>query len=75
MDTNKFVGGVYGVIGRKSPMDSTITGIYTVTPERVTPFRLLDDGSQWYKIQGAEYPIPAADVIHIPGFGYDGLCG
>lgn len=68
-------GGGYGIIGRRSAFDPAVTGIYTVTPDRVLPFRLLSDGSQWYKVDGAELPVPAADVIHIPGFGYDGMCG
>lgn len=62
------------------------TGIYTLTPDLVMPFRWRPDPtddnpdpewSQYYQIGGRENVavVPAADIIHIPGLGFDGLAG
>jgi HK97 family phage portal protein len=56
--------------------------LWPITPDRVTPYR-ESNGALRYRIGAnyyAESPVPAAeldaaDVLHIPGLGYDGLCG
>ena len=44
-------------------------------PDRTYPVRV--DGVQWYITQhaGEQHKIPAVDVLHIRGLGYDGLTG
>lgn len=55
------------------------TGLYNVMPETVTPFRVLDGAAQgqWYLIQnrGNNAIVPASDMCHLPGLGFDGLMG
>jgi len=50
-----------------------------VQPENVVPFRVLSGPSvgQWYLVKGGGYQtiVPAADMLHLPGLGFDGLCG
>jgi len=50
-----------------------------VQPENVIPFRVLSGPSrgQWYLVKGGGMAmvVPAADMLHLPGLGFDGLCG
>jgi len=51
--------------------------IWPLTPNRVTPDR-NDAGAIVYRVrneQGRETIIPAADMLHIPGLGFDGIMG
>lgn len=54
--------------------------LWPITPERVKPFRAADR-SLWFQVQSAATSgyrepnyVPAADMLHIHGLGYDG-CG
>lgn len=50
-----------------------------IDPETVTPFRVLEGEAmgQWYQVRarGKNYILPASDVLHLPGLGFDGMCG
>lgn len=51
--------------------------LWPITPDRVTP-RRADDGTIAYEVMTTGAPnvlIPAADVLHIRGMGFDGLVG
>lgn len=57
-------------------------GIYNILPDRVQPFRIEDSNGvmqQWYALginnRVSPVPIPASDVIHVPGLGFDGMRG
>jgi HK97 family phage portal protein len=50
--------------------------LWLLTPDRVTPFR--DGGEIWYEVQnpvGEPTYLPAEDVFHLRGLGFDGLVG
>lgn len=52
--------------------------LWLITPDRVIPDRI--DGALVYRVRdadaaGAERVLQAADVLHIHGLGYDGICG
>lgn len=50
--------------------------LWQITPNRVTPFR--EDGQIWYEVNnptGAPTYLPANDVFHLRGPGFDGLKG
>ncbi|MHC4403321.1 MAG: phage portal protein [Planctomycetota bacterium] len=52
--------------------------LWPLVPSRVTPYRSREDGKIWYRYRqtnGETRNIPAADMFHVPGFGYDGLVG
>lgn len=54
------------------------SGLYPITPDRVTPFRRSADAPIEYRVtnqDGRDVFIPAGDMIHVPGLGYDGICG
>ena len=49
---------------------------WPLTPDRVSPFR--SRGAVFYRVTNANQPevvIPAADMLHVPGLGFDGLSG
>lgn len=51
--------------------------LWQITPERVEPFR-ADDGRIWYEVtnpRSAPTFLPAADMYHLRGLGFDGLKG
>lgn len=56
-------------------------GLYNLSPDDVTPFRVLDDdgdiatGSLWYWHEPSKRAIPSADILHLPGLSFDGLKG
>ena len=70
-------GNGYAVITRTG----TTAEIHNLLPDDVTPFRLTDEGappwqaSQWYFHKPTKQVLPAADILHLPGLGYDGLKG
>jgi HK97 family phage portal protein len=50
--------------------------LWQITPDRVTPFR--SDAGLQYRVRnndGSDQFIAAADMIHVPGHGFDGVCG
>lgn len=56
-------------------------GYYNLNPEIVVPFRY--DGQQWYMVRNgtmkdgrpANLILPAADILHLAGLGFDGMLG
>lgn len=51
--------------------------LWLLTPDRVTPFR-DDDKQVWYEVQnpvGEPTYLPAEDMFHLRGLGYDSLVG
>jgi HK97 family phage portal protein len=67
-------GNAYAEIERDSagrPM-----ALWPLTPERVAPFRDTA-GRLGYRVASGsgEVTFAAADMLHIPGLGYDGMCG
>lgn len=52
--------------------------MWILLPDRTYPI-LANDGSLWYETSnargGERYVLPAADVFHLKGFGFDGLVG
>lgn len=66
-------GNGYAEIKRDGPK---IVGLYNLLPGDVTPFRY--DEAQFYyhkPATGEARILPAADVLHLPGLGYDGMIG
>lgn len=65
----------------RDPRTSAPTGYFNVNPLAVTPFRY--DGAQWYLVRAGmredgkpkNLILPAADVLHLPGLGFDGMIG
>jgi HK97 family phage portal protein len=75
-------GNGYAYIRRETPTSPVITGLYNLSPDDVTPFRLIPEGGDIFDAQlyywhvPTKRPIPAADVLHYkPGLCYDGLVG
>jgi len=74
-------GNGYALIVREDD-GVTIKAVYLLPPDRVIPFRWA--GKQWYALQMIyDYTKPtqqwraisADNVLHIPGFGFDGMRG
>src|SRR5262249_39602794 len=52
--------------------------IWPLTPTRVWPTRIPPNGALVYRVvqyDGTETQIPARDIVHVVGLGYDGLLG
>lgn len=57
--------------------------LWTINPERVIPFRMLrgPQMGQWYYIRADAQlkqdarVVHGSDIIHLPGLGFDGMCG
>ena len=52
-----------------------ITELWPIHPGRVRVGRESDTGTKVYCIDGGETEHTDATIMHIPGFGYDGVCG
>lgn len=55
-----------------------VVGLYPLLPNKMTVERSTDDGLIYYKYQTdtkGQVILPAADVLHIPGLGFDGIVG
>lgn len=52
-----------------------IVELWPIHPARVKAGRTSGDGSKVYQIDGGETEHTDKTVLHIPGFGYDGICG
>ena len=52
-----------------------IVQLWPITPNRVTPF--MKDGEMFYRIavDSNQVVLPRAQVLHIPGLGFDGFVG
>lgn len=54
------------------------SALWPITPDRVTPFRRGSDAALEYRVvnrDGNDVFIPSADMLHVPGHGFDGICG
>lgn len=52
--------------------------LYNLSPEDVVPFRISEatgDVEQWYHLKSADAYLPAIDVVHVHGLGFDGMMG
>jgi len=66
---------------KRDPNTNAPTGYYNLNPQAVTPFRY--NGQQWYLVRGGTSEsvkadnviLTAADVLHLPGLGFDGMTG
>jgi HK97 family phage portal protein len=61
-------------------LDDTIVRLFPLHPAQVTPNRLLDaagkaTGPKRYSVVGYSGYLTDDDLLHIPGFGYDGIRG
>jgi HK97 family phage portal protein len=65
----------------RDPRTTAPTAYHLLNPNQVTPFRY--QGAQWYLVRGyrdakgkpTELILPGADVLHLPGLGFDGMVG
>jgi HK97 family phage portal protein len=65
-------GNGYAIIER-NPNTARPIAMHFVDSWKAQPF--LYQGRRWYKVDGMQMAIPNQDMIHIPGFGFDGLRG
>jgi HK97 family phage portal protein len=75
-------GNGFAYIRRTSPTSTNIIGLYNLSPDDVTPFRLMPldgsifDAENYYWHEPSKQAIPAADMLHYrPGLSYDGWIG
>jgi HK97 family phage portal protein len=69
-------GNGYSEIERDQ-MDRPVA-LWPITPDRVTPFRIGPRAPLQYRVtngQGPDTVLDAADVLHVPGMGWDGTQG
>jgi HK97 family phage portal protein len=52
-----------------------VVELWPIHPSRVRAGRESENGTKIYQVDGGEDPHTDATVLHIPGFGYDGVCG
>ncbi len=53
-----------------------VDGFRGIHPSRVKVFRHKKTGTKFYILDGkTDAPYTDEDILHIPGFGYDGVCG
>ena len=66
-------GNAYSEIERNK--SGEVVGLWPMLPDRTCPKRI--DGKMYYEttIDGKGYLLPKEKVLHIPGFGFDGLVG
>lgn len=72
-----FHGDGYAELLRPSPASTRVVGWEPLHPLRVQPFYSKEDDLVHYAYQDCEGPrrvIHAADMIHLPSLGFDGLC-
>jgi HK97 family phage portal protein len=66
-------GNAYLWIGRNQL--GQIAELWPIHPSRVRVGRESEQGSKIYAIDGGEREHTDRTILHIPGFGYDGICG
>lgn len=64
-------GNFYAYIERGK--DYRPSKLWMLDPKQVRP--ILTDGQMFYFVTGFAEPIPARDMIHVPGLGFDGIKG
>ena len=76
VSANLFYGDAYAELIRASFSSQRVIALKAHHPKRVTPFRDEKTDRLLYRIQprvGAHYILDSADILHIPGLGFDGL--
>lgn len=79
-----FYGDGFAELLRPALTSNRVIGMRVHHPNRVTPFRAAGSGRLLYRVQPAPegvgtgssaqaYTLDAADMLHIPGLGFDGL--
>jgi HK97 family phage portal protein len=69
-------GNAYAEIERNGA--DRVAALWPITPDRVMPFRRSADSPLQYRVQqpnGGEVFMASADMLHIPGLGFDGVSG
>lgn len=68
-----FYGDAFAEILRASPFSNRIVGWRPLHPDNVQPFRA--DGVLHYRVTdgGKQRVVDAADILHVPSVGFDGL--
>ena len=66
-------GNAYALIERDDK--GVPTALYNLVPDRVEPLRV--EGRNWYAVRTNEgaTPVPGRDVVHVAGWGFDGVRG
>ena len=70
-----FYGDAFGLLLRPNPNTNRVIGWRPLHPTRVIPFRDVD-GTLYYRVTdtvGGVKTYDAADIIHVPSLGFDGL--
>jgi HK97 family phage portal protein len=52
-----------------------IRELWLIHPSRVRVGRSSETGAKLYSIDGSSDALTDREILHIPGFGYDGVCG
>lgn len=52
-----------------------VTELWPIHPSRVRAGRESENGTKVYQVDGGDEAYTDAKILHIPGFGYDGICG
>lgn len=52
-----------------------IAELWLIHPSRIKPGRTSETGKKIYQIDSGDYVYTDDTILHIPGFGYDGVCG
>jgi HK97 family phage portal protein len=55
--------------------NNQVVELWPIHPARVKAGRESEHGTKVYQIDGGEQPHTDKTILHIPGFGYDGICG
>lgn len=66
-------GNAYLWIGRNQL--GQIAELWPIHPSRVRVGRASEQGRKIYAVDGGEREHTDTTILHIPGFGYDGICG
>lgn len=66
-------GNAYAWIGRSS--SGQAKQLWPIHPGRVRAGRTSDQGMKVYSVDGGEHEHTDWTILHLPAFGYDGVCG
>jgi HK97 family phage portal protein len=55
--------------------NNQVVELWPIHPGRVKAGRESENGTKVYQVDGGEEPHTDQTILHIPGFGYDGICG
>jgi HK97 family phage portal protein len=63
-----------GYLQKLRNQSGQVAELWPIHPGRVTPGR-SSDTKKVYKIEGYDEPLTDREILHIPGFGFDGVVG